>query len=164
MNITAIPHSKTIIWFLRTTWHMFCKYEADRATNKITRHRASTSSRWHFALGAALCCHRNETRAPIANPPSSALLDTPYHSSKLHSGPCSSVGMLRGAYALYKFPTYLLTYTQTALTNIHFASAIRHAKCNYARNMWITLRQDLSGFWSKQGSRTELPIDAKNLN
>jgi len=30
---------------------------------------------------SALCCHGNETRAPIANPPNSAQLgDTPYHS------------------------------------------------------------------------------------
>jgi len=34
----------------------------------------------------------NETRAPIANPPSSAQLGgSPYHSPKLHPGPCSSV-------------------------------------------------------------------------
>jgi len=38
-----------------------------------TRHRASTSTRWHFAFG--LCCYSNETRAPIANPPNSAQLD-----------------------------------------------------------------------------------------
>ena len=36
-------------------------------------------------------------RAPIANPPIRAQLDgTPYHSPKLHPGPCSSVGMRRG--------------------------------------------------------------------
>ena len=30
---------------------------------------------------SALCCHSNETRAPIANPPKSAQLEgTPYHS------------------------------------------------------------------------------------
>jgi len=46
---------------------------------------------------SALCCHSNETRAPIANPPNSAQLDgTPYHSPKLHPGPCSCVGMRRG--------------------------------------------------------------------
>jgi len=33
---------------------------------------------------SVLCCHGNETRAPIANPPNSAqLLGTPYHSPKL---------------------------------------------------------------------------------
>jgi len=47
------------------------------ATNNVTRHRASTSTRWHFAF--ALCCHSNETRAPIANPPNRAQLGgTPY--------------------------------------------------------------------------------------
>jgi len=34
----------------------------------------------------------NETRAPIANPPNNAQLGgNPYHSPKLHPGPCSSV-------------------------------------------------------------------------
>jgi len=34
----------------------------------------------------------NETRAQIANPPNSAQLEgSPYHSPKLHPGPCSSV-------------------------------------------------------------------------
>jgi len=45
-------------------------------------------------IGFALCCHSNATRAPIANPPNSAQLGgSPYHYSKLHPGPCSSVGM-----------------------------------------------------------------------
>jgi len=36
----------------------------------------------------------NETRAPIANSPNIAQLEgTPYHSPKLHPGPCDSVGM-----------------------------------------------------------------------
>ena len=43
---------------------------------------------------SALCCRSNETRALIANPPNRAQLGgTPYHSPKLHPGPCSSVGM-----------------------------------------------------------------------
>jgi len=37
---------------------------------------------------------RNETRALIANLPNSAQPEgTPYHSPKLHPGPCSSVEM-----------------------------------------------------------------------
>jgi len=37
---------------------------------------------------SVLCCHSNETRAPIANPPNSAQLQgTFYHSPKLHPGP-----------------------------------------------------------------------------
>jgi len=44
---------------------------------------------------SALCCHSNETRAPIANPPNSAQLEAqhPYYFPKLHPDPCSSVGM-----------------------------------------------------------------------
>jgi len=46
---------------------------------------------------SALCCHSNEARAPIANPPNCAQLGGHFllfH--KLHSGPCSRVGMQRG--------------------------------------------------------------------
>jgi len=63
------------------------------------------------------CCHSNETRAPIANPPNSAQLKgTPYHSPKLHPGPCNSVGMRRGA-----------DRHTDGRDNIHLASATPHA-------------------------------------
>jgi len=65
-------------------------------------------TRWHFAFAAmlhvhwllihaALCCRRNET--PCIDCKSAQQCTTrrhPYHSSKLHPGPCSSVGMRRG--------------------------------------------------------------------
>jgi len=88
----------------------------------LTRHNASTSTRSHvFAFG--LCCDSNETRTPIANPRNSAQLQgTPPPFSKLHPGPCSSVGMRRG------------TDTQTRVT-IHFASSTTHAKCNNSRGI-----------------------------
>jgi len=71
-----------------------------------------------------ITCHSNETHAPTANPPNSAQLEsTPYHSSKLHLGPWSSVRMQRG--------TERQTDTQTAVTNIHFTSAMPHTKRNY---------------------------------
>jgi len=55
-----------------------------------TRHRASTSTRWHFPF--ALCCHSNATRAPIANPPNSAQLGgNPYH-SQVTSGSVQQCG------------------------------------------------------------------------
>ena len=72
---------------------------------------------------SAVCCHSNETRTPITNLPNSARLEgTSYHSSNLHPDPCSSVGMRRG--------TDRQTDAQTTVTNIHFASAMPHAKCN----------------------------------
>jgi len=47
---------------------------------EIIRHRASTIALAEISR-SALCCHRNETRAPIANPPNSAQLEgTRYHS------------------------------------------------------------------------------------
>ena len=56
-------------------------------------------------------------RAQIANLPNSAQLgDTPFHSPKLHPGPCSSVGMWQG------------TNTPTAMA-IHFSLAMTQAKC-----------------------------------
>jgi len=46
---------------------------------------------------SALCCPSDETRAPTGNPPNNAQLKgTPYHSSMLHRGLCSSAGMRRG--------------------------------------------------------------------
>jgi len=43
---------------------------------------------------AQLCCHSNETRAPIANPPNTTELEgTPYHSPTQIGSPCSAVGM-----------------------------------------------------------------------
>jgi len=45
-------------------------------------------------LGSATHFHSNATHASIANPPNSAQLGgIPYHSAKLHPGPCNSVGM-----------------------------------------------------------------------
>jgi len=89
-------------------------YSSQKAPNALrTRHTASTRvqacTRWHFAFAAfgctlscayrlptcaALCCHSNETHAPIANLPNSAQLGSiPYHAPKLYPGPCSSVGI-----------------------------------------------------------------------
>ena len=71
-------------------------------------------------LGSAfpLCCHSDATRAPIANPPNSAQLgDSPYHSPKLHPGPCNSVGM--------RPRTDRQTDRQTRVTTIHFSWSIR---------------------------------------
>jgi len=71
-------------------------------------------------LRSALCCHGNQTRAPIANPPNSAQLEgTRYHSPNLHPGPCSSVGMRRGGQ----------THTD-GHDQYNFSSATPHAKCN----------------------------------
>jgi len=74
-----------------------------------------------------VCCHGNETGAPIAikNPPNSAQLEgTPYHSPKLHPGPCSSVAMRRGS-------------DGRGLYSLHFSSAVPHAKCSYRDGLLI---------------------------
>jgi len=69
---------------------------------------------------SALCCQSNETRAPVANPPDSAQLEgTPYHSTNLHPGPHTVVWECGDEQ----------TDTQTAVTDIHFASASPDAKC-----------------------------------
>jgi len=99
-----------------------------------TRHRASTTcTRLHFAF--ALCDHSNATCAPIANWTNSAQLGgIPYHSPKLHPGPCNSycVGMRPRTD----------TQTQTRVSTIHFALFTTHAKCNnnihlYSALYWV---------------------------
>jgi len=58
-------------------------------------------------------------RVQIANSPNSSQLGgTPYHSPRLHLGPCSSVGMRPW------------TDTWTRMTIIHSASSTTYAKCN----------------------------------
>ena len=52
------------------------------------RYTASTSVLVDIRI-KRVCCHSNETRAPIANPPNSAQLedmDTHYHSAKVTYG------------------------------------------------------------------------------
>jgi len=101
---------------------------------KRPRHRASTSTRWHFTF--TLCCHSNETRALIANLPNSAQLgSTPYHSAKLHQGPCNSVGMWRGTDRLHELLAhanlclqyYWQTQTHKCVWPMHISP---HAKRN----------------------------------
>ena len=58
------------------------------------------------------CCHSNETRAPIANPPNTIPLT--YMRVRAVVWQCGG-GQ---------------TDTQTTVTNIHFASATPYAKCN----------------------------------
>jgi len=72
-------------WNISDTHHC----QTRKHLTETTRHRANTSTRWHFAFGAMLSSQRN--RAPIAIPPNSAQPEgTPYNSSKLHPNPCSS--------------------------------------------------------------------------
>jgi len=78
--------------------------------------------RVHFMF--ALSCHSNATHALIANLPNTAQLGgTPYHSPKLHSGPCNSVGMRRGTDR----------QTQTRVNYIHFALSTTHVKGKQAK-------------------------------
>jgi len=69
-------------WLLRKTESAIQRVQASSLTFRIRR----------------VCCHSNQTHAPIANLPNNNQLGgTPHHSPKLHPGPCSSVGMKRGA-------------------------------------------------------------------
>jgi len=71
----------------------------------------------------ALCCHSNETRGPIWNPPNSAQLEALLQFPKLtYPGPRSSVIWACGNGQ---------TGAQTAVATIHFASSTTHTKCNY---------------------------------
>ena len=51
----------------------------------------------------------------------------PYHSPKLHPGPCNSVGMRPRTHRQTQ------TDTQTRVTTIHFSWSTTHEKCNHPR-------------------------------
>jgi len=64
---------------------------------KTTQNSTFLTQSSQYFISSVLCCHCNKTRTPIACLPNNAQLEsTPYHSPKLHPGPCSSVGMRRG--------------------------------------------------------------------
>jgi len=69
-----------------------------------------------------VCCHSNEISGVIANPPNSAQSGgTPYHSSKLHPGPCSSVGIWRGT----DTDTHTHTHTHRCMWPIYISCRLR---------------------------------------
>jgi len=79
-----------------------------------------------------VCYHSDETRAPIANPPNSAQLEgTP----TIHP---SYIRVRAVVLECDERQTDTQTDTQTAVTNIHFASAMPHAKCNYYYSITAT--------------------------
>jgi len=75
-------------------------------------------------------CHSNETRAPIANPRNSAqLAGTLYHSP----------GYIRVRAVVWECgegETDRQTDTQMVVTNIQFATATPHAKCDYCKDLY----------------------------
>jgi len=80
---------------------------------------------------SALSCHSNETCAPIANPPNSA---------QLEGTPTIPPSYIRVRALVCECGE---RQTQTCVTNIHFASATPHAKCNDS-NQWPGLLLSLS--------------------
>ena len=82
----------------------------------------------HLDTHLAICCHSNETRVAIANPPNNAQLQcTSYHTLRLHLGPCGSVGIWQG------------TNRHTDVCDHYtFASSATYAKCNddMTRQKW----------------------------
>ena len=90
---------------------------------------------------SALCCHSNKTRGPIANPPNSAQLEgTPtipptYTRVRAVVWDCGEG----------QTDKHRHTNTQTAVTNIHFASATPHAKCNQINYPYLNVYHSLWG-------------------
>jgi len=66
------------------------------------------------------CCHSNETRAPIANPPNSA---------QPEGAPTIPPSYIRVRAVVWDAARNRQTDTQTAVANILFASAMPHTKC-----------------------------------
>jgi len=90
----------------------------------ITRHRASRNM---YSLTLRVRVMLPQQRNPCTDCKSAQQLGgIPYHSAKLHPGPCYSVGMGPR--------TDRQTGTQTRVTTIHFASSTTHAKCNDDHN------------------------------
>jgi len=88
----------------------------------VTRHRASTSTRWHFAYSAMLSkrtkpVHRLQIRPIMHNQRAPTTIPPTYIRVRAVVWECG------------EGQTNRQTDTQTALTNIHFASATPHAKC-----------------------------------
>ena len=123
----------------RRASHAHFPYTARSFENApVTRHSAATSARrprpagrWHYVVisrdgrklvtRVRVMLHSNATRTPIANPPNNAQLGgSLYHATKLHPGPCSSVGVRPRTDR----------HTDARVTTIHFASSTTHAKCN----------------------------------
>ena len=113
----------------------------------ITRHRASTTVQAFADIScSALCCHSNETRAPIANPPNSAELQgTLYHPSKLHPGPCSSVRMRRGTDRETHVQTHrhtdehTHTHTHTQTAKLYSATDVRDDYISNLQQLYIAV-------------------------
>jgi len=76
-----------------------------------------SATHFHSVAIATQPVHRLQIR-----PNSAQLAGIPYHSAKLHPGPCSSVGM--------RPRTDRQTDTQTRVITIHFSWSTTHAKCN----------------------------------
>ena len=76
-------------------------------------------SRLHYVVTATKPVHRLQICPIVLNQGV-----PPYHSPKLHPGPCSSVSM--------RPRTNRHTDIQMRVTNIHFVSSTTHAKCNKA--------------------------------
>jgi len=71
-----------------------------------------------YILRSALCCHSNETRAQIANPPNSAELEG------IPTIPPTYIRVRAVVWECDKRQADRHTDTQTAVTTVHFASAI----------------------------------------
>jgi len=158
-----------VYWLLYCTFVVFVNSELTNfsLTSTLTtngfhcQHNVKPGTEWVQAVAdishSALCCHSNETRAPIANLPNSAQLEgTPSYSPKLHPSPCSSVGMWRG--------TDIHRDTQTRMTTIHFTLAKPHAKCNngcYSMTTQISCDQI---HWENQSlSTANITVNAVNV-
>ena len=97
---------------------------ANQMMNQLYREYEYILPCWHFTLGTYLAIATNETRALIANLPSSEqLVGSAYHSPKLHPGLCSSVRIWRRR------------HTDDSGNNT-FHLAMPNVKCNIFYNVW----------------------------
>jgi len=89
-------------------------------------------------LRSALRCHSNKTSTPTVNPPNGAQPgSTPYHSPKLHPGPCSNVGMRPRRDTQMRMTTIhfrRLWLTPNVISDFHWDNGIREKKTTQTIN------------------------------
>jgi len=86
-------------------------------TSRVRRYAVNACHVHRLPIRAALCCHSNETRAPIANPPNSAQLGVPPTIPKVTSRSVQKCG--HAASDRY-------TDRQMSVTTVHSTT---HVKC-----------------------------------
>jgi len=124
---TPTPHSRTHVH--AHAYSGASNYYTAVFMSITTTTVTSTSTRWQFAFAAiricSVCCHSNEIRAPIANPPNGAQLGAP---STILPSYIRVRAVVRACGEGH-------THTQTRVTSIHIASST--TRTSYTKRTFV---------------------------